>query len=302
MSSPKMSLFSPEKFLADVKHVCQMFGASYSEEITKRMIEVYAASFHRGAIQWRVTDRPGDAVNYRFFERERINIIQPAIDANILDAHNTMIPLFQAWSSLFGEAPIQLCDFDAEKGLVKAWLYLSGYRQLDDILDAPGIPDTISRHREAFHSLNLKIVRYVAVDFYAHTINLYFRAAGPLSYEAATKYVALADSPPPLQKDYNDMIKFLNPEGFAFSVTIHAGTGLIGRVAIYAIKLPTGESPVIAQRLTQLFEEVPSYDEEEFNGVAWSYGKSGKSYMKAERSYCGELVRLLRSWNSDLSS
>ncbi|KAI5455845.1 prenyltransferase-like protein [Mariannaea sp. PMI_226] len=302
MSSPKFSSFSPDRLLADIKHVCQVVGASYSEEMTKRIIEVYATSFHRAAVLWRVTDRPGDAVNYRFYERERTDTIQLAIDAKLLDSQNPMIPIFQSWSRLFEGAPIQLCDFDAEKGIVKAWLYLSGYRQLDDILDAPGVPDTIRHHRKTFHSLNLTILRYVAVDYHAHTINLYFRAPGPLSFEAAANYVALAGSPPPLWEDYKEMVSFLNPDGFAFGVTIDCNTGFIGRVAIYAIKLPTGKSPVLGQRLAQFFQEAPSYDKEDFNAVAWSYGKSGKSYMKAERSYSGELIQLLTSWRSDLSS
>jgi 4-hydroxyphenylpyruvate 3-dimethylallyltransferase len=296
------SAFSSEKFLNDLEYVCKVFQAPYSEEMTRKILDVYATSFHRGATQLRITDRPGDAINYRFYEREPIDIIKPAISAKLLNPQNPMIKLFESWSRLYEGTPIQLCDFDAEKGLAKAWIYLAGTRPLDDILDAPGVPATIIRHRETFHSLQLSLLRYVAVDFHSHSVNLYFRAPGPLTLDQAAQYAALAGSPAPSSSQFTEMIKFLNPSNFTFAVTIDSLTGSIKRVAFYAGKLPAGKFPTTGQRISTFVEEVPSYDQEELNIIAWSFGNGGSTYMKAERSYCGELAQVLTSWRSDMTS
>jgi 4-hydroxyphenylpyruvate 3-dimethylallyltransferase len=287
--------------LHDLKHVCDVVGASYSEETTKKMLDIYATSFDRGAVLWRITDRPHDAVNYRFYERTAIDTIRPAIEAMILDPQNPMIPLVESWSSLYNGAPQQSCDFDAEHGLVKAWVYLGGMRPLDEILDAPNVPDTIRRHRHTFHKLNLGFVRHVAVDYISHTVNLYFRAPGPLSYAQAKQYSALAGSQGPSEAEFEELVAFLNPAGFTLSVTIQSSTGTIKRLAIYALRIPAGKFPVVNQRISEFFQETPSYDQEDFNAIAWSFGEGANTYLKAERSYVGELVQLTKGWNSLLS-
>lgn len=287
----------------DLEQLCLTLGVPYSEQTTKKVLAAYSTSFQRGAVQWRFTDRPGDPINYRFYERETLDTIQPAITARLLDAENPMIRIFQSWARLWDGAPIQLCDFDAQQGLSKSWLYLRGLRKLDEILDAPDVPKTILQHCETFHNLNLTRVRYVAVDFKAHTVNFYFRAPGPLTYEQATKYVALAGSPPPTVPDYEEMSSVLSADGFAFAVTIKVSDGSIGRVGIYAVKFSENAAVASQNRtLGRFFTVAPSYDKEDLNIVSWSYAKSGKSYMKGERSYCGELNQILASWSSDFCS
>lgn len=76
------------------------------------------------------------------------------------------------------------------------------------------------------------------------------------------------------------------------------GNGDIQRVGFYALKLRTGQFPAIGQRLVTFFRSAPSREEEEMNAVAWSFGRGGNDYIKAERSYCGRLVALMKTWNS----
>ncbi|PTB69399.1 hypothetical protein BBK36DRAFT_1111187 [Trichoderma citrinoviride] len=301
MPSRESSAFSVSRFLDDLQHVCKVCQAPYSEEMTRKVLDTYATSFQRSAIQLRITDRPGDPVNYRFYERKAVQSINLAISSKLLSPQNPMIGIFKSWSQLYGGAPIQLCDFDAEKGLAKAWLYLSGLRPLDDILDAPGIPSTIGLYQDAFRSLQLTQVRFVAVDFKSHTINLYFHAPGPLTPEQAAQYTTLAGSPPPSAAQFAEMTKFLNPSNFTFGLTIDPATGSIKRVAIYAVSLPAGECPTVGKRISTFLKEVPSYDQKDVNIVSWSFGKGGETYMKAERSYCGELAEVLNSWRGDVS-
>ena len=98
------------------------------------------------------------------------------------------------------------------------------------------------------------------------------------------------------------MRAFLRPAGYTFSVTMAVSTGAIKRVGFYALKIPLGTFPEVSERLKTFFEQAPSYDREEMNGVAWSYGTGGKKYIKAKRSYCGRLVPLLRGWSNPLTA
>lgn len=72
-------------------------------------------------------------------------------------------------------------------------------------------------------------------------------------------------------------------------------------MGFYALKLLANRFPEIGAGLATFFKEAPSYDDEEMNAVAWSFGEGGKKYIKAERSYCGRLVPHLREWSSALT-
>jgi 4-hydroxyphenylpyruvate 3-dimethylallyltransferase len=133
-------------------------------------------------------------------------------------------------------------------------------------------------------------------------VNLYFRARGPISAEQAASYTALAGGFPPSKEQFIKLEKYLNPKGFTLSVTIVLQSGAISRVAFYALKLPIGVFPEIDDQLKFFFATAPSRDTEEMNAIAWSFGKGDMNYVKAERSYSGRLVSLMRDWNSTFSS
>lgn len=296
-----MACFSPSKFLVDISQTASALEAPYSEAMTRKVLETFPASFNHGAVLWRATDRRGDSLNYRFYERRPIDTVAIAIGAGLLAPDTAMARLITTWSLLYDGTPEQSCDFDAETGLVKTWVFLKGLRPLDDILNAPGVPNSLRAHQSTFHALGLNTVRHVAVDYSKGTVNLYFRARGPVSRDQATKFNALAGALPPSEAELSEMINHLNPSGFTFSVTLKLSTGTIERVAFYALKLPVGTFPDISDTLKTFFAVAPSYDPEEMNAIAWSFGKGDKKYIKAERSYCGELVSLMREWNSTFS-
>lgn len=302
MTVPELDNFSPERFIRDVKRTCAAIDAPFSEATTRAVIEAYSRSFHEGAVLWRATSRQGDALNFRFYGRSPIDTVRIAIEAGLLEPDNALASLVTTWSSLYDGAPEQSCDFDAQKGLTKAWVYMHGFRPVDDILGARGVPESISRHGPTFHNLGLESVRHVAVDYHSDTINLYFSVPGLVTEEQAAEFVKLAGCLPPSLKECDEMRAFLRPAGYTLSVTMAVSTGAIKRVAFYALKIPLGTFPEVGERLKIFFEQAPSYDREEMNGVAWSYGTGGKKYIKAERSYCGRLVPLLRGWSSPLTA
>ncbi|PQE07084.1 Aromatic prenyltransferase protein [Rutstroemia sp. NJR-2017a BVV2] len=294
--------FSPSRFLDEIRQTSSALGAPYSEEVTRKVLETFPDSFNRGAVLWRATDKKGGSLDYRFYERRAIDTVAIAFNAGLLTSDNAdMARLITTWSSLYGGTPEQSCDFDAELGLVKTWVFLKGLRPLDDILDASGVPDTLRIHQSTFHTLGLDTVRHVAVEYAKSTVNLYFRARGPLSRTQAAKFNELAGARPPTESEFLEMLHHLNPLGFTFSVTLKATTGAIERVAYYALKLPVGIFPEVSDGLKDFFAVAPSYDPEEMNAIAWSFGPGSQKYVKAERSYCGGLVSLMRDWNSTFS-
>lgn len=288
--------------MARITNTYSFKGAPYSRSNTIAVLEAYDLSFREGAVLWRTTNRPWDALNYRFYSRRPTDLIRIAVNAGFIKSDNSLARLLQAWSSPYdGRTPEQSCDFDAAKGLTKAWVYMAGFRHLDEILGVDSVPESIRQHANIFRELDLQLVRHVAVDFHSDTVNLYFRVVGPLSKNRAAAFTKLVGASPPEHSDFLDMCNFLDPTGFTFAVTIAFNTGDIERVAFYALGLPSVPRE-IGDRLAAFFKEVPSYDAEEFIALAWSYGAGGKNYVKAEKSYCGELVPLLRDWKSNLTA
>ncbi|MGW2373908.1 aromatic prenyltransferase [Kitasatospora sp. NPDC001683] len=292
--------FSPSRFLKDIEATTVLLGIDYSEAMTRRVLDAYEESFHRGAVLWRTTDKPDGVLNYRFYERVPVDTVSIAAQTGLLGPHNQTASLISAWSSLY-EGSTQLCDFDAVRGLAKTWVYLGGIRPLEEVLGAPGVPDTIRRHHGGFRELGLTSVRHVAVDYQHDTANLYFRVQEGLSPKAAARLLALSRSTPPDETTFKDMVDFTAPDGHTFSVTLRISTGQVERVGIYALRLPAGQFPRLNDRLAAFFSGAPSHDEEEMNAVAWSFGAGGSRYVKAERSYCGRLVALMREWNSPMT-
>lgn len=241
---------------------------------------------------WRLTDRPGDALNFRFYERQPTDTITPAIKAGLLDPENPALPLLRAWADFFPEAT-QCCDFCPEKGLVKTWLYLGagGLRLVDDVLNVPGVPSHITRHRDTLCSLGLTRVRHIAVDFIGNTVNIY----GPLPGERVRAIAALGDPERPLlDEEVSEMARFTSPEATESGVTFRVDTGDITRTAWYAFLKDRKSYPRLDARIKTFFELAPSYDDEPGDIVGWSFGPL--RYMKVERNYSGNTVALMRNW------
>lgn len=127
MGPHETAYFSPTQFLEDTQSTAAAIGAPYSEATTLKVLETYAQSFRDGAVLWRSTDRPGDALNYRFYERKPVDTVSIAVQAGLLAPDNPMIELIQSWSSLYDGAgtPEQSCDFDAKSGLVSSQSFLN---------------------------------------------------------------------------------------------------------------------------------------------------------------------------------
>ena len=294
--------FSSSRFLDDFKNLASAIDAPYSESAIQDVLKVFEGCFSEGTTIWRTTNRAGDILNYRFYLRRRLDTISIATQAGILEADNPMACLITSWSSLYNGGTEQWADFSPITGLAKTWVNLKGRRPVDDVLNAPEVSTAVREHRSRFHSLDLTLVRFLAVDYHGSTLNLYFTAPGPLSKAQAAKYTGLAGCSPPTEQELGDMSNFLNPQGFAFAVTMEYKTGRITRVAFYASILPSKQLPTVNDRVLKFFDAAPSYDKQQTRNVAWSYGSGDNKYMKAESSYTGELATLLKDVGSPLSS
>jgi 4-hydroxyphenylpyruvate 3-dimethylallyltransferase len=298
--SQTQARFSRPVFLRDLESTAIALGAPYSIPVTNRVIDTYAASFREGAVLWRATSRPGDSINYRFYERRPTDTIGKAIRAGLLDENSRMAGLARRWSARYPEAT-ELCDFDSERGLSKTWIYLGAERPFADILRVADTPEPVRRTGRRLGRLGLQSVRHVAVNYFDNTLNWYFPVAGPLDQLRCSQLVALANGDPPSRSVFGDMSRFVPSDRFTFSVTL-TEHGEVQRVAFYALKLPSGQWPAISGRLMKFFGTAPSRDSEEMNALAWSFGRGGDNYMKAERSYSGRLVELMKQWNSPMTA
>ncbi|MFB6523359.1 aromatic prenyltransferase [Streptomyces sp. NPDC056401] len=293
--------FSPAQFLADTRATARAVGAAYCPDTTRHMLDTFAAGFQDGAVLWRTTSKPAGALNYRFYARRPTPTVAIATRAGLLDAADPMARLIDVWSGSYADST-ELCDFDAAAGLVKTWVFLGGMRPLAEVLAAPGVPEGVRRHEAAFEKLGLVWVRHVAVDYQHRSVNLYFRTTEGFSPAQAERLLALTGADVPKASVMEDLREFTARSGYTFSVTMAAATGRIERVGFYALKLPAGRFPAIGDRLERFFRAAPSHDDEEMNAIAWSFGAQGAEYLKAERSYCGRLVELMREWASPMTA
>jgi 4-hydroxyphenylpyruvate 3-dimethylallyltransferase len=285
--------FDRSVFFQDVEAVATAMGSPYSSVVTKAVIETYAPSFRNGVVLWRATSRQSDALNYRFYERQSIDTIGKAVNAELLQATNKMIPLISSWSSLYASST-ELCDFDSAYGLSKTWVQFGAKRPLSEILGAPGVPSHFKRHGAQFKEVGLTLVNHVAVDYLHNTANIYFASPGRLSEEQCNNFISLAHGQPVTQPVYADIARFTAPKD-ALSVTMRLDDGEITRVAIYALMVPPDDRPAIGERLAIFFDTAPSRDEQEWNTVAWSFGPDGENYLKAECSYTGRLAQYVKT-------
>lgn len=302
MAVLEQHIFSNQQFLADVQRTAAALGAPYSESATRTVIEAYDECFKNEVVLWKTTSKPIAALNYRFMSQQHRDTIATAVKAGFIDVDNPLANLIVSWSSLFNGAPKQSCDFDTVTGLCKTWVMFGDQRPIEAVLDAKGVPASIRRHAATFKAVGLGFVRWAAVDYTSRTVNIYFITSGPLTKEHARAVTELADSPPPSPSEFSDLQKYLNPAGHTFAVTLKFDTGDITRVGFYVMKLPLGIFPQMEGCLETFFQVAPSYDSEAMNGVCWSYGNGGKKYMKAERSYCGEMVSMLRGIKTPLTA
>ncbi|MFD0426445.1 aromatic prenyltransferase [Streptomyces parvus] len=300
-STPAAHRFSRTRFLTDLRATAAALGAPYSEAVTNTVLDAYDPAFREGAVLWRTTDRPGAGLDYRFYARRPLDTVRIARRAGFIAGGDPLAELVQEWSGLYGGAPEQSCDFDAALGQTKTWVYLAGTRPLDDVLGVPGVPAALRRLAPLFHRLGLDHVRHVAVDYRHRSVNLYFRARGPVDPEQCRRFTALAGAEPPGERLFGEMAAFLSRGAYTFSVTLSAATGAVERVAFYALKLPENQFPSLGCQLRTFFATAPSYDPEDMNAVAWSFGPRGATYVKAERSHSGDLISLIRGWNTFFS-
>lgn len=285
---------TPEHFLEDVREAASVLGAPFSESKTREMREVFTEGFTTGAALWKTTNRPNDTLSYRFYARRRTNTVKIATQAGLIGENTAPLGnLVTSWSALNDGKPVQSCDFDAESGLAKSWVFLGATLALEDILAAPGVPARLRGLAPALRDHGLDRVRYTAVDYRHRSANLYFRVPGSLSARQLTGITSLTGKPERSRERVQELAAFLPPVDYVTGLTVGLDSGAVERVAFYASQLPDEALPALGPRLTRFFESVPSHDPHPVNVVAWSFGPNGM-YVKAERSWFGDVAGLFR--------
>ena len=285
--------FMPHRFISDIRDTASAIGAPFSDEATRRMLDIYAEGFTTGAVLWKTTSRPHDALSYRFYSRRRRDTMEIATRAGLVAPDSPLAALVTSWSGLNDGRPVQSCDFDADSGLAKSWVFLGATVPLSEVLGAQGVPQRVRDLAPTLRERGLEHVRYTAVDFRHGTVNLYFRVQGPFSAERLRNLSGLAHSPEADEALVEEIRAFMPRKDYVAAVTVALDRGTIERVAVYATDLPQDKLPSAGDRIARFFAAAPSYDEREVNVVAWSFGPQGH-YVKAERSWFGNVASLFR--------
>ena len=293
MGSPKPSKFLPSRFLEDVRKTAAAIGAPFSESVTLKVLDTFADQFNDGVVVLRTTNQPVARLDYRVLMLRKADMLALAESAGFVERGDVLSGLITLWSSLYGGIPEASCDFDASKGLSKVWLFFGAIRPMDEILLAPGLPESISRHRPLFHSLGLTNIQHVAVDYHRRSLNLYFDYKGVTTLDRAAGLTKLAKADPPDPALLKQMNEYLSPDGHPFAVTMTLD-GTIHRVCFYAIQHVEGSAQKLDPVLNTFWSAAPCYDDIDFKGLGWSFG--GNPYLKAEQGYCGNVVSIGEYW------
>ncbi|WP_078869665.1 aromatic prenyltransferase [Streptomyces sp. NRRL B-1347] len=292
----RASEFDPEQFHQDIKATAAVIGAPVAHHITTAVLDAYADNFAQGATLWKTTSRPGDQLSYRFFSRLKTDTVHQASCAGLLPAGaQPLIPLLTSWAALYDGAPTQSCDFDAGRGLAKTWTYFGGLRPAEELLAVPALPAAVQSRLKDFLPLGLAHIRFVAVDWRHHTANVYFRSQGPLDTGQFARIHALAGGKPPTADLVDEVLAYV-PEDYCVAITLSLASGKIERVCFYALKVPQDRLPRVPERIRAFLNAAPSHDEDECNVIGWSFGPAS-DYIKAERSYRGDMAQVLGQWN-----
>ncbi|MGI5119223.1 aromatic prenyltransferase [Marinactinospora thermotolerans] len=290
--------FSPSRFIKDVQGTATSIGAAFDQERTRRVIDAYEQSFSTGAVLWKTTSRAGDALSYRFYSREPTDTVEIAARAGFIDVRSPLVPLVTSLSAMNGGAALQSCDFDADRGLAKCWVFLGGMLRLEEVLAVDHMPEALRRQEAALAGRGLEFVRHVSVDFRHQTVNLYFGVLGRFRAGQQAAVAELVHSPPADAALVEEIGGYMREEHYLAALTWSADTGCFERACFYAPHIPEGRIPDVGPRLAGFLRDAPSYDPTDVHIVGWSFGAGGTSYVKGERSYCGDLAGLLRDWRA----
>ncbi|KAJ5584514.1 uncharacterized protein N7459_004314 [Penicillium hispanicum] len=298
--------FSSAQFLSDIEKISKEIDSPFDKSAVETVVTKFERYFKSSAVVLRSKDRPNDTLNYRLFMYKPSDTVEAAIESNLLEPGHPFIPLLGLWYSLchHDQAPSFWLDFSTTRStLDKTWLRISPLRPAKNLLQAPGIPNGMRNQFATLDRVGLNLVRFVAVDYHALTVNFYFPLPSPLSREQTDRLAALGDSHPPSEAKLQEMKQYLDPRGTLFAVTMKYPTGEIPRVAFYALDIDLTPDlkglPQMNERGMKYLRAVKSYDDNPTTVISWSFGRDGGEYMKLEAGYSGHLQDLIREEAKD---
>jgi hypothetical protein len=294
MGSTTPEKFDRSRFLSEFRTLCHSLDAPYSEEKTKQILNAFDEYLDDSYVWTRCTSKPRDVVNFRLaFHGKWVDTISIASKAGWIDSEDTLAKIAASWSRR--DNAEQWCDFDPSRGLAKSWIYFHYLQPLQEIMRTPGLPDPVAARMPDLLAAGLEHVNFAAVDYTNKSMNLYFLLPGGLNHERAAKYVALAGSKPPADRDIQTMNDLMQPV-HTFGVTLIPETGHIPRVAFYAAMKEAQNYSSLNERMRKFFADAPSHDPvPQLHIVSWSYGAGdSKTYHKGEASYAGYSEELSR--------
>ncbi|MFJ4478799.1 aromatic prenyltransferase [Streptomyces xanthochromogenes] len=282
-----------QTFLRDIRATATLLDAPFSETATRQVLTAYADRFADDTVIWKTTEKPDSGLVYRFYSRTQHDTLTTALRHRLIPAETDTTRFLRHLAHWRGSSATFSCDFDAHDGLAKTYVFLAATTPAEALWAEPFTPTSLTQHRQLFHTAGLTYLRFIALDHPTDNLNLYFRAAGPITEAQYTALLHLPGAQRPKPEVFRDIAAFL-PQDFTVAVTL--AQGRIARTGLYAPGLPQTSWPALPQRLHRFLTDAPSLDTPSTHVAAWSFGTGKGTYMKAEKSYRGDFAALLRDW------
>lgn len=301
ITKPTTQPFELSRFLVDIKRITKSINAPLTDGIIEKMYGTFANNLNGGAIALRATDRPGDVVNFWAAEFNRVDTVTQAIDAGLVTAENPTALLLRSWFTMYDNTPELWTDFDTAKGLAKSWVWFVHLRPLEEILSVEHVPESYRKQVGLFKRAGADKIYHVAVNYGNSAVNLYPHLDASIEQTAdnLTHIVRtfLPNCPPPTTAEIEQMQRSKHPDApIVLGVTLSYPAGIVERMCFYSFGLLKEDALNLGlgERLETFLNEVPCYDDEPVINLGWSYGASGKRYLKMDVGHCGGFCAIQR--------
>jgi hypothetical protein len=294
-TQPDKEHFTCEQFIKDVQFTAELMGARYNHTLTENLVGLFKNKFEKCVIQWKITDKINDGLYYRFLSTDLEDLVKQAQDAKLFNCSNQkLIDIQQNIIDLIPAAQRSGIDFEAEKGLAKAWTYTSPI-PVSLALRIPGLPQVFYNNEALYNQLCFDGVGFVASDFINQSVTVYFGwILSPVNHNWLTRLQELTSFT--IEENLIEEILRFKDEIRGVSITFDWEKNKIQRCGIYRFDFSfedkSAQLPQLPTRFLKLINEAPTLNFHPCYHWAWSIGEPS-TYRKLEKNYAKDVYDFL---------
>ncbi|RYG63776.1 hypothetical protein EON80_20535 [bacterium] len=293
------------QFLEDIRAASTMLNAPFSEEATRRALQVFDSEFSSCVVQLKAVCKPGTGIYYRFFYNGPEDLTARALKNGLIESDEPANVQLQAEVlRTFPGATRAGLDFDSGYGLAKVWTFTGGPVPIEQLSQLPSIPQSVRDHAEFFARHGLRDVFFVASDYQGSTMNVYFGWSPECrNREWIERMVQETDGAAPSPELCDEILATQAASG-GVGTTFSWERPEMLRWCLYSLEAPIGQiqsSEVTLPQRLETFLKAPTNNLDPQFNIAWSFGGQ-QTYIKVEKSYARDATYFLtQQMGGDLS-